>query len=166
MHKALLSDDVLITGYFFNPNIHPQEELERRIDALKVYSSIKMFDSVIIEGYDIDLFRKEVVDKAGDRCRNCYSLRIEATARFARQNGYDCFSTTLLISPFQRHDLVKMAGKEASRKYGVGFYYDDLRSFYPDSVKISRQLGLYRQKYCGCYISREMRDEQVSVASK
>jgi len=166
MHTALLSDDVRITGYFFNPNIHPQEELENRVNALKVYSSAKKLDAVIIEEYDLDLFRKEVVDKPGERCSNCYSLRLEATAHFAKENGYECFSTTLLISPYQRHDLVKAAGIAASRKYGIGFYYDDLRGFYPDSVRISRQMGIYRQKYCGCFVSMEERNEQVSFASR
>lgn len=163
--KALAGDSFDVTGYFYNPNIHPESELERRVEALKKYSSITGANTIIIDNYDIDLFNKEAVDKDGDRCGNCYRLRIEAAAGYAKQNGYDLFSTTLLLSPYQKHDLIKSIGEGISRKYGIEFYYKDFRPFYAESVRISKETGLYRQKHCGCYISGGIRNEQVSLAS-
>lgn len=165
-NKALSAADLCMTGYFYNPNIHPREELLKRIVALKKYSAAQRFNTVIIDNYDIGLFKKEAVDKAGDRCRKCYSLRLDAAAGFAKKNKYDCFSTTLLLSPYQKHDIIKSAGEEAAGKHGIDFYYSDFRPFYAESVRISREMGLYRQRYCGCYISREIKDEQVSVVTR
>jgi len=164
--EALSSEGFDITGYFYNPNIHPEDELSRRIEALKKYSELKKFNSIIIDGYNIDLFKREAVDRYGDRCLNCYKLRLDATAKYAVVNGFDLFSTTLLLSPYQKHDIIRELGQNVSRKYGIEFYYRDLRPFYNGSIRISKEMGLYRQKYCGCYISREARDEQVSLASK
>jgi len=166
VNEALLSEGFDITGYFYNPNIHPEEELARRIEALKKYSELKKFNSIIIDGYDIGLFNKEAVDRSGDRCSNCYRLRLDATAKHAVDNGFDLFSTTLLLSPYQKHGIIRELGENVARKYGIEFYYRDLRRFYKGSVRISKEMGLYRQKYCGCYLSREARDEQSSLASK
>jgi hypothetical protein len=165
-NEALSNDGFDITGYFYNPNIHPNDELIRRVDALREYSSKKGFNAVIIDDYDIELFEKEVVNSPGDRCANCYKLRLESTAKHAAVNGFDCFSTTLLLSPYQKHDMIRMAGEDVSKKQGIKFYYRDMRPFYNNSVRRSKEMGLYRQKYCGCYLSREARDEQVSFVSK
>jgi hypothetical protein len=164
--EALSSEGFDITGYFYNPNIHPEDELARRIEALKKYSELKKFNTIIIDGYDIDLFNKKAVDMSGDRCLNCYKLRLESTAKHAAVNSFDLFSTTLLLSPYQKHDIIRELGEDVSEKYGIEFYYRDMRPFYKDSVRISKEKGLYRQRYCGCYLSREARDEQVSLASK
>ncbi|MFH1709528.1 MAG: epoxyqueuosine reductase QueH [bacterium] len=163
--KALSGEGFDITGYFYNPNIHPQAEFIRRIEALRKYSDVKKFNMIIDDSYDIEVFKKEVVGKPGDRCRNCYMLRLEKAACYARQNNYDCFSSTLLISPYQKHEAVNYIGQALSQKYGVEFYYRDLRTFYRDSVSISKELGLYRQKYCGCSPGMEVKNEQVSIAS-
>jgi len=152
-NEALSSEGFNITGYFYNPNIHPEDEHARRIEALKKYSELKKFNSIIIDGYDIDLFNKEAVDRSGDRCVNCYRFRLESTAKHAAANDFDCFSTTLLLSPYQKHDMIRMAGEDVSGKYGIEFYYRDFRPFYGGSVRISKEMGLYRQKYCGCYLS-------------
>jgi len=162
---ALSQDDLDVTGYFYNPNIHPQIELIRRADSLRMYVEARKFNAVIIDNYNIELFESEVVGKSGDRCLNCYRLRLEATANYAIRNRFDCFSTTLLLSPYQKHDLIRLAGEEASRKYGVSFYYRDLRPFYNESIKRSKEMGLYRQKYCGCYLSKEKKNEQAVIAS-
>jgi predicted adenine nucleotide alpha hydrolase (AANH) superfamily ATPase len=163
--KAFAEDDLDVTGYFYNPNIHPQGELDRRIEALRIYSDAKKFNAVIVDSYDVELFKRDVVDRPGERCVNCYRLRLKAAADYAGRNGFDCFSTTLLISPYQKHDLIKAAGAEASKRYGIEFYYRDLRPYYQESIRISKGMGLYRQRYCGCYLSKEIKNEQVSVAS-
>jgi len=165
-NEVLSGEGFDITGYFYNPNIHPNDELIRRIDALREYSNKKGFSAVIVDDYGVEIFEKEVVNNSGDRCANCYRLRLESTAKHAAVNSFDCFSTTLLLSPYQKHDMIRKVGEDISRKYGIEFYYRDFRPFYKESVRISKEMGLYRQKYCGCYLSREARDEQVSLATK
>jgi len=153
-HKALEAEDLDITGFFYNPNIHPEEEHKKRIGALISYSSQKDMKALIIENFNMEIFKKEVVGRPDDRCVNCYKLRLKRTAYCAKKNGFDSFSTTLLLSPYQKHELIKQAGEEMAGEHGVRFYYKDFRPFYKDSIAISKMLGLYRQKYCGCYLSR------------
>lgn len=164
--KALSDEDLDTTIFFFNSNIHPEEEFRRRIDALKQYSRQMALKPVIFSNYDIELFKKEVISRPGDRCRNCYELRLRETAKYAVMNGYDGFSTTILISPYQKHDIVKKLGEELAQEYNTVFYYKDLRPYYKDSISISKEMGIYRQKYCGCYVSKEQRYEQAGIASK
>jgi predicted adenine nucleotide alpha hydrolase (AANH) superfamily ATPase len=151
--KALSDKGFCITGYFYNPNIHPEEEFNKRIDSLEKFSSDKGLLSIIDFTYDIALFDKEVMGKPGDRCENCYRLRLDRTAKYAADNNFDLFSTTLLLSPYQKHDKIKAVGEELSEKYKVGFHYMDMRPYYKGSIETSKQMGLYRQKYCGCYKS-------------
>ena len=154
-NMAFAKEDLDVTGYFYNPNIHPRDELARRIDALRTYSEIQKFRTIIIDDYDVELFNRDVVEVSGERCVNCYRIRLEAAAQYAGQNGFDSFSTTLLISPYQKHDRIKSVGEELSVKYGIDFYYKDLRPYYKESIRISKEMGLYRQRYCGCYVSKE-----------
>lgn len=144
-----------IAGLFFNPNIHPEDELVKRTDSLKDYALREGLKVAVDDLYDVDLFNREVAAKPGDRCLNCYRLRLERTAYCAGQNGIKKFSTTILISPYQKHELVKQAGEEAAKKYGVDFYYEDFRPLYKASVALSKEMHLYRQKYCGCYLSEK-----------
>jgi hypothetical protein len=164
-HKALMEEDLDITGYFYNPNIHPEEEHKRRIEALKKYSEIKKINTVIIDDYGIELFEKSISRNPGDRCINCYSIRMEAAAIYASVNNYDYYSTTLLISPYQEHDIIKKIGEDLASKYNIDFYYKDLRPYYRESISISKLLGLYRQKYCGCYLSEGERNGQINIAA-
>ncbi len=89
-----------------------------------------------------------------ERCFLCYRQRLEKTAGFAKKNGFDAFSTTLLISPFQFHEELKKIGEEIAKEYGIDFHYQDFRALYKESREISKELGLYLQKYCGCRFSR------------
>jgi epoxyqueuosine reductase len=158
VYPVLSSENINITGYFYNPNIHPSEEFSKRIAALKDYTKAKNIGLVIDESYGQDLFDKEVIGQAGDRCENCYKLRLGETAKYASKNGFDSFSTTILISPYQKHDKVRQIGEEMAKDYGIIFYYRDFRPYYKDSVIASKQMGLYRQKHCGCYKSLEERN--------
>jgi len=153
VHRAIFEENLDITGYFYNPNIHPDGEFQNRIGALISYASQRDIHAVIVEKYDIGIFKSQVAGQSGDRCSNCYRLRLEEAAKYAGKNNYDCFSSTILISPYQKHDLAKQIGNEMGEKYGVRFYYKDFRPFYRDSIAISKQMGLYRQRYCGCYLS-------------
>jgi epoxyqueuosine reductase len=143
------------TAYFYNPNIHDESEFIKRIEGLKSYLSSKGMKSYVDERYDLEYFKKEVSEAAGDRCVRCYTVRLNKAAGFAKANRFDAFSTTLLISPYQKHEKIKEVGEAASKEYGIEFIYRDMRSFYRESVEISKTLGIYRQKHCGCYLSEQ-----------
>jgi predicted adenine nucleotide alpha hydrolase (AANH) superfamily ATPase len=98
-----------------------------------------------------------------ERCKSCYLLRLEKTAELAQARGFDAFSTTLLISPFQGFDEIADTGAGLAEKYNVLFHLKDFRPYFRDSFALSKEMGLYRQKYCGCIYSR---DERFSIKRK
>lgn len=106
----------------------------------------------------------ETKPEAGN-CFNCYESRLRMTARCGRINNYDCFSTSLLVSPYQKHDLIRECGMRIAEEEGIEFLYYDLRKDYHKGIEISRELNLYRQKFCGCsasLIERGIKYEQVA----
>jgi predicted adenine nucleotide alpha hydrolase (AANH) superfamily ATPase len=107
-----------------------------------------------VEGYDPAAYFQQVVGHESDRCRYCFRLRLSRTADIAREKGFDAFTTTLLISPHQKHDLLREIGNEVSGEKGVDFLYTDLRKRYSESRHITRPLNIYRQQYCGCVYSK------------
>ena len=164
VHKALSLSDLDLTAYFFNPNIHPQAEFEKRVGAVLEYSSQKNLKMIMNDMYAKHIFESEVLGKPGDRCVNCYRVRLESAAVHAKKNGFDSFSTTLLISPYQKHEKLKAVGEELSIKHSIGFYYRDFRPFYRESQEIAKQMNLYRQRHCGCFISEAqagVREEKI-----
>ncbi|MCL2747954.1 MAG: epoxyqueuosine reductase QueH, partial [Oscillospiraceae bacterium] len=96
-------------------------------------------------------------DARCERCEICYRIRLEAAARYAAHGGYEGFSTTLLISPYQQHDRLRAIGEQVSLRYGVRFVYQDFRPMFRAGQNAAREMGLYRQKYCGCIFSEEER---------
>lgn len=153
VYAALDEEHVEFTSYFFNPNIHPQAEFEKRVDAFLRYTSQMKVKKIMNDMYGREIFEKEVLSAGGDRCSNCYRVRLEDTAVHAAKNGFDAFSTTLLISPYQKHERIRAIGEELAVKHSVRFFYRDFRPFYPQSRMIAREMGLFRQKYCGCFLS-------------
>ena len=110
------------------------------------------------EDYGLDEFCKNVIGDLQNRCVNyCYRVRMEQTAKYAKENGYDCFTTTLLVSPYQRHEELKAVCEEIAKEYGLEFLYRDFRVGFRDGQAKARELGLYMQKYCGCVFSEEDR---------
>ena len=91
------------------------------------------------------------------RCGYCYDVRFELLAKVAKEEGFDAFSTTLLVSPYQNHELIIKVAEEKAKKYGVDFYYRDFRVGFREGQQIARDLGMYMQKYCGCIFSEEER---------
>jgi hypothetical protein len=156
---ALAGEGFDLTGYFYNPNIYPEEEFARRAEALRRYDGITGSRSIIIDEYDAGIL-SEFAGNNEERCRDCFIERLGSAAKYAKRNGFDAFSTTLLISPYQKHELIRSVGEEGSERYGVDFYYRDMRPFYRESVNVSRAMGLYRQKYCGCNFSKPARGGQ------
>ena len=153
--KELSKDaDNQVKGLYFNPNIHPEEEYLRRRAAVEEYSKNNHLE-VIYSKYNPDLFFKRILknEEKPERCRICWYMRLEETARFAKANGFDTFSTTLLISPYQEHLIIKDLGFDLAKKHKIAFYYRDFRIGFRDSQNEAREHRLYRQKYCGCRYS-------------
>ena len=147
-------------GYFFNPNIHPFMELERRIAALETVSENKSFPIIWdTSGYGLKRWLEAVGDdlEPGHRCLACYRLRLEETAKKARETGVLAMSTTLLYSKYQRHEAIREIGKEVAEKAGLKFYYEDFRKGWQEGIDASIELGIYRQPYCGCIFSEAER---------
>ncbi len=143
--------------YWYNPNIHPYTEYKNRKTTLVDYTKSKNLKIVLNDEYDLREFIKGVYPKFSDRCEYCYSVRLSETAKYAAMNGYNLFSTTLLISPYQNHELIVKISEKAAKDYGVKFLYRDFRPYFREGQKMARELGLYMQKYCGCIFSEEER---------
>ncbi|MEW5722664.1 MAG: epoxyqueuosine reductase QueH [Thermodesulfobacteriota bacterium] len=146
-----------VHGYFFNPNIHPYQEFVRRRETLAAWASQAGLPVIFSEDYDLEGFLRETVFRESERCRFCYLLRLESAARVARRGGFEAFTTTLLYSKFQKHDLIAQIGREVGRQNEVDFYYQDFRAGWREGVRISKELGMYRQQYCGCIYSEKER---------
>lgn len=150
----LSSQGFKIKGFYYNPNLYPQEEYSRRRGALETLSS--EFALTV----DYPVFREseffQVIgahENLPQRCLICWSLRLRKTAAKAKEEGFSSFSTTLLVSPYQNHDLLKQLGQQIAKETGIDFYYEDFRPGFKQAQSQARQKGIYRQKYCGCKYS-------------
>ena len=153
-----------VTGFFYNPNIHPYTEYEKRLMTMKLYSALANLKMVYVDLYDIEDYFDIIFKKGDKRCLYCFILRLHRAAHYARKEGFDCFTTTLLVSPYQNHDYLREAGKIVAKKYGIEFLYKDFRKLYKEGRQTARQMNLYSQKYCGCIYSE--RDRFRKVKSK
>jgi epoxyqueuosine reductase len=146
-----------IAGFWYNPNIHPYTEHQHRLESMKSLAQQMDIPLIIADVYDIIEYFRRVAGHEEERCRHCFELRLAKTAETARDKGYDAFTTTLLISPHQKHELIKEIGEKAAGGKGVEFLYTDLRKRYSDSRHITKSMDLYRQQYCGCIYSERER---------
>lgn len=156
--ESLQEEGIEPTVYWYNPNIHPYQEYKLRRDTLQEYAKQIQVNAIFEEEYGLQEFCKKVIQDLENRCQNyCYQVRLEQTAKYAKQNGYDAITTTLLVSPYQKHELLKQQGEEIAKKYGLTFLYRDFRVGFRQGQEKAKELGLYRQKYCGCIFSEEDR---------
>jgi predicted adenine nucleotide alpha hydrolase (AANH) superfamily ATPase len=146
-----------VHGYFFNPNIHPFSEYSRRRDTLKAYAETEAWPVIYAREYPVEEYFRLVAYRETERCRFCYLLRLKRAAGVAKRGGFDAFTTTLLVSPFQKHETIREVGEAVAGKYGIGFFYRDFRKGFKEGVKRSKELGMYRQQYCGCVYSEKER---------
>jgi predicted adenine nucleotide alpha hydrolase (AANH) superfamily ATPase len=142
-----------VSGYWYNPNIHPYLEHQYRLESMQTLAQELKLPMIVAEGYDIIEYFRRVVGHESERCRYCFDLRLSKTAETARQNGFNAFTSTLLISPHQKHDTLREIGNKISDEEGIEFLYADLRKRYSDSRHMTKPLNLYRQQYCGCVYS-------------
>lgn len=149
--KQLKEKGCQIKGFFYNPNIHPLAEYKNREAAVEVYAK-ELGLEVLYPEYRPEEFFQAVHKKEEQRvrCPLCWSLRLKETAKKAREGGFEAFTTTLLVSPYQDQESLKEIGNEAASDYGVEFYYEDFRPGFRKAHDEAKQKGIYCQKYCGC----------------
>jgi epoxyqueuosine reductase len=155
--RTLKNSGVRVTGYFYNPNIHPFKEYQRRKETLEGYAQAQGLEVLYSDRYDLENFLEKTSPWGSDRCRMCYRIRLEAAAQEACSRKMEVFSTTLLYSRYQKHDWIRETGQEMGERYHINFFYQDFRAGWQDGIQESKALGLYRQPYCGCIFSERER---------
>lgn len=144
------------TLYWYNPNIHPYTEYMARRDCVKEYAQKINVKAVFEDEYGLDEFCKNVSGNINARCVNyCYLVRLRKTFEYAKENGYDTVTTTLLYSIYQKHDFIKKLMEDLSKKFEIDFIYIDFRKGFWQGHEKAIEQGLYMQKYCGCIFSEE-----------
>jgi predicted adenine nucleotide alpha hydrolase (AANH) superfamily ATPase len=154
---ALRGEGIEPTAYWYNPNIHPYQEYKARRDTLMAYAPTIGMELVVQEEYGLRDFVCAVHDDIDHRCAYCYHTRLDSTARYAAEHGFAAFSTTLLVSPYQKHEEIIQTAQALAQTYGVEFLYRDFRVGFRQGQAKARELGFYMQKYCGCIFSEEDR---------
>lgn len=142
-----------VSAFWYNPNIHPYYEHKYRLESMEKLAKEIDLPLITSEGYDMPEYFRRVAGKEQQRCQICFDLRLGVTADIARENGFDAFSSTLLISPHQQHETLLETGNRIAEDTQIEFLYADLRKRYSDSRHITKPMDLYRQQYCGCIYS-------------
>ena len=158
--KVLRGQGIEPTGYFFNPNIHPYKEWDMRLKAAEEFAARSEMKIITDKHYMLrDFLRRALAAEQVEngRCRMCYTWRLEETARYAAENGFDAFTSTLFYSIYQQHELMKETAEHFAKVYGVKFHYEDFRPGWQEGIDMSVEMGLYRQPYCGCIFSEDER---------
>jgi len=145
------------TGYFYNPNIHPYQEYKRRLDTVREFANRVGLEVHYHDGYDLDEFLSRVVGTGPSRCEHCYRMRLDNACKAARERGISVYTTSLLYSKYQKHDLIRGIGQEMASEHGIELYYEDYRKGWREGIVESKAMGLYRQQYCGCIYSERDR---------
>ena len=161
---SLRKEKIEPTIYWYNPNIHPYKEYTARRDCLKEYANSLGLEAIFDEDYGLDDFCKEAVKDLKARCTNyCYPVRLRKTCEYAKANGFDAVTTTLLYSIYQNHNFIKTYLEKLCKEYDLEFVYRDFRVGFWRGHQKAHDLGLYMQKYCGCIFSLEERELNRNV---
>jgi len=155
--KVLREQNHRVTGFFFNHNIHPYQEFERRMETVRHYAAQVELEVFYRDDYLLEEFLSQVAQVPQVRCDYCYYSRLEETARLAAERNFEAFTTSLLYSRYQKHDAIRSHGEALAVKYGLKFLYQDFRSGWREGIDTSKAMGLYRQQYCGCIYSEKDR---------
>ncbi len=158
--EKLAEEGHQLTGYWYNPNIQPYKEYKARLVSLKNLEKVREFDMVYNDSYDLERYLNAVMPDLENRCRYCYELRLTETAKHASENGFDAFTTTLLVSPYQKHVWIREVGAELESRFGVKFLPVDFTPGYREGKQKAYDMGQYMQKYCGCIFSERDRYEK------
>lgn len=151
----LRAEGFSVAGFWYNPNVHPFSEHERRRECIEEYARGVGLPMIWWPNYEMVEFLRRVLghEVKGDRCAIDYGMRLEKTAEVAAQEGYDAFTTTLLISPHQDQALIREIGEELGPKYNLEFYFENFRRGWAERGRLAKEHNLYRQNYCGCIYS-------------
>ena len=146
-----------VTGFWYNPNIHPFTEYRSRRNIVREYLAEIGVPLIEQNDYALRPFVRAVAEDIAHRCVKCYEMRLFETARTAKEQGFDAFTSSLFISPYQNHSLMMETAQRAAEEYGVDFFYEDFRPLFKEGQEFAREHGFYMQKYCGCVFSEEER---------
>lgn len=160
-----------ITILYYNPNIEPKEEYEKRkkyqIELIKKFNSVNKLNYIDCD-YDNNIYHEKVKGlenekEGGARCNVCYFLRMEKTALLAKKLGYDFFATTLTVSPYKHSKTINEIGKILEEKYNINYLYSDFKkeNGYKRSIELAKEYELYRQDYCGCLYAKNYNDSSI-----
>lgn len=152
-YNYLKQKDFQIFGFWFNPNIHPYLEYNKRKLTLKTYTEKENIKMIWKDEYRLHDFLRKAAFREEMRCKACYYNRLKYTAIVARKGNFDYFTSTLLYSKFQNHKLIKNIAESLAKKYNTKFYYQDFRKYWKEGIELSKNEKMYRQQYCGCIYS-------------
>ena len=155
--KTLRADGLEVMGFFYRNNIQPYQECLKRQETLQDLAEQIDLRVIFQEGYDLEGFIQNVVYREKDRCNYCYHDRLRSTALLAKRGKFDYFSSTLLYSKFQKHEVIKSMGEAIGKSVGIPFLYEDFRTGWKEGIEASKSMQLYRQQYCGCVYSEKDR---------
>jgi predicted adenine nucleotide alpha hydrolase (AANH) superfamily ATPase len=155
--KILNAKGLEVTGFYYRHNIHPFTECMKRQETLQSYAKRINLRVIYQEGYDLEGFLQKMIFRESQRCSVCYHERLRSTALIAKRGKFNYFSTTLLYSKFQKHDMIASMGEAIGKSVGVPFYYHDFREGWKEGIEESKRLEMYRQQYCGCIYSEKER---------
>jgi len=167
-----LQSDWEIDIYYYNPNIEPEAEFRKRAAEEERFVGEFRPDGgvqVIVAPYEHEVFEeiakgREDLPERGERCYLCYEARMRKTAEYAKSHGYDCFTTSLSISPYKVSRWINEIGERLAEEYGIEFLHSDFKkqNGYKRSIELSKEYNLYRQDYCGCVYSKAERDRKIA----
>ena len=170
---SCLAEHFHVTVFYYNPNIYPPEEYTMRVQEQErfIQEFPTRYPVQFVEGsYDSNRFYEmakgmENLPEGGERCFACYRLRLSETAAYAKEHGYDFFTTTLSISPLKNAEKLNEIGAELEKEYGVSYLFSDFKKKdgYKKSTEISKEYHMYRQYYCGCVYSKRDRDREIAM---
>ena len=155
--EVLRTDHFEVAGFWYNPNIHPFTEYRSRRNCLREYAENVQLTLLEKNDYALRPFVRAVAEDIDHRCGKCYEMRLFETAKQAAEGGFDSFTSSLFISPYQNHELMRETAERAAAEYGVAFLYRDFRPYFKAGQEYAREHGFYMQKYCGCVFSEEER---------
>ncbi|MFA6130108.1 MAG: epoxyqueuosine reductase QueH [Candidatus Omnitrophota bacterium] len=160
--KRLNDQGFKVKGFYYNPNIHPAAEFDRRKEAVMALSGDLKFEVDYPEYLPFEFSQAIAANlQAPGRCVNCWGLRLQKTSLYAKENGFEAFTSTLLVSPYQDQGLLKQIGSQAAKENGIDFYYEDFRVGFRQAHEEAKGKGIYCQKYCGCSYSELERHVRI-----
>ena len=153
----LRNDGHELTGFWYNPNIHPFTEYRARRNCLREYAASISLPLAERDDYGLRPFVRAVAEDIDNRCVKCYEMRLFAAAEYAAEHGFEAFTSSLFISPYQKHELMREVADHAADAFHVKFLYRDFRPLFRQGQERARALGFYMQQYCGCVFSEQER---------